>query len=338
MRNPQPDLSAREPSVRPEPGRRRVVQAAVALPLLGLVSACAPRRPLILAGRPWPGYEPIFLAHTLGYLPKQVRLMEPPSHDAMISLLKAGEIDGVMLTLDQIIQLRDEGTDLTIVLVFDISKGADVLLARPGLTRLASLRGRRIGLVDSALGHLMLSMTLEKAGLRPGDVQPRLIAYEHHDLAWARGEVDALLTYEPMATKVRKLGGRPLLSTRDLPDTIFDVLAVRPAALLSHGEVLREALAGHFRALTYLRQNPWDSAYRIATRLEISAEDLIGSLRGMELPDLIGNQRYLSARDGDLHRVTTRLSAIMLQAGIIRRPADLEALYTGAYLPGAPAT
>ena len=309
------------------------MQAASLLPLLGSLAACKAQRPLVLAGRPWPGYEPLFLAHNLGYLPAQVELREPPSHEAMIDLLKAGQIDGVMLTLDQILKLRDQGTDLTIVLVFDISKGADVLLVRPGLSRLTALRGRRIGLVDNALGYLMLSMTLEKAGLGQQDVQTRLIPYESHDVAWARGDVDAILTYEPMATKIRKLGATPLLSTRELPDTIFDVLAVRPAALLSHGAPLRAALLAHFRALTYLRQNPWDSAYRIATRLEISAEELISSLRGMELPDLIGNQRYLSAQDGDLQRVTTRLSAIMLQAGIIRQPVDFDRLYTGAYLP-----
>ncbi len=314
-------------------GRRQALRAVSLLPLLGSLGACTPQRPLVLAGRPWPGYEPMYLARNLGYLPAQVELREPPSHDAMIDLLKAGQVDGVMLTLDQILKLRDQGTDLTIVLVFDISKGADVLLVRPGLSRLAALRGRRIGLVDNALGYLMLSMTLEKAGLRPQDVETRLIDYEGHDAAWARGDVDAILTYEPMATKIRKLGASPLLSTRELPDTIFDVLAVRPAALLTHGEPLRAALLAHFRALTYLRQNPWDSAYRIATHLEISAEELITSLRGMELPDLIGNQRYLSAQDGDLQRVTNKLSAIMLQAGIIRQPVDSKMLYTGAYLP-----
>jgi len=307
--------------------------AAAALPWLVPLAACSPQRPLILAGRPWPGYEPMYLARNLGYLPAQVELRQPPSHDAMIDLLRAKQVDGVMLTLDQILTLRDEGTELVIVLVFDISKGADVLLVRPGITRLDALRGRRIGLVDNALGYLMLSMTLEKAGLRQQDIQTRLVPYEDHDAVWARGDVDAMLTYEPMATKLRKLGARPLLSTRDLPDTIFDVLAVRPESLLSHGEPLRAALAAHFRALAYLRQNPWDSAYRIATHLDISAAEMLSPLRGLELPDLIGNQRYLSAKDGDLQRVTNKLSAIMLQAGIIRRPVDSTLLYSGAYLP-----
>lgn len=322
----------------PAIGRRRALQAVSLLPLLGSLGACGPQRPLILAGRPWPGYEPMYLAHNLGYMPAQVELRRPPSHDAMIDQLKARQVDGVMLTLDQILKLRDEGTELTIVLVFDVSKGADVLLVHPKITQLASLRGRRIGLVDNALGYLMLSMTLEKAGLKPQDVETRLVAYEDHEAAWARGSVDAMLTYEPMATRLRKRGAQPLLSTRGLPDTIFDVLAVRPEALLSHGDQMRAALTAHFRALAYLRQNPWDSAYRIASHLEISADELISSLRGMELPDLIGNQRYLSSQDGDLLRVTNRLSAIMLQAGIIRQPVDIQGLYSSVYLPAAAAS
>jgi hypothetical protein len=65
----------------------------------------------------------------------------------------------------------------------------------------------------------------------------------------------------------------------------------------------------------------------------VTAEEMIGSLRGLELPDLIGNQRYLSAQDGDLQRVTNKLSSIMLQAGIIRQPVDARMLYSSAYLP-----
>lgn len=82
-----------------------------------------------------------------------------------------------------------------------------------------------------------------------------------------------------------------------------------------------------------MRQNPWDAAYQTAPRLNVTAEEMIGSLRGLELPDLIGNQRYLSAQDGDLQRVTKKLSSIMLQAGIIRQPVDARMLYSSAYLP-----
>lgn len=320
------------PATRLTPNRRVLVSAALLAPLAPL-AACSPRRPLVLAGHPWPGYEPLFLARTLGYLPAEVVLQEAPTVQASIDSVRKGEADGAMLTMDEILQLRDQGVPLQIVLVFDVSKGADMLLTQPRIRDLSGLRGQRIGAEDSALGSLMLAMVLDRAVLRPEQVTVRRIVYEEQEAAWARGEVDALVTYEPVATRIRKSGARQLLSTRDMPDTIFDVLAVRPEVLRSHGEVLRATLVGHFRALSYLRQNPWDAAYKTVPHLGVSAEEMISSLRGLELPDLIGNQRYLSAQDGDLLRVARKLSAIMLQAGVISKPVDTNQLYSGAYLP-----
>lgn len=304
------------------------------MPLLWSSAGCAPSKPLVIAGHPWPGYEPMFLAQTLGYLPEGITLLESPTVHASIEAVRNGQVDGAMLTLDEALHLRDQGKPLEIVLVFDVSRGADVFLARPGITALDDLRGKRVAAEDSALGTLMLTMVLENAGLKLADIQLRRIVYEEQEAAWKRGEIDALVTYEPVAGRLKAQGARQLMSTRELPDTIFDVLAVRPDIAEAHAGVLRAALAGHFKALTYLRQNPWDAAYRVAPHLKVTAEELIASLKGLELPDLVGNRRYLSNVDGQLMRVAQRLSTIMLQAGVIQKAVDPRQLYSDRYLPG----
>lgn len=315
--------------------RRTGLAAAALMPLLW-VAGCAPAKPLILSGHPWPGYEPMFLARDLGYMPKNLTLREAPTVHASIEDMKQGRADGAMLTLDEILQLRADGIALEIILVFDVSKGADVLLSRPGITRLGALRGKRIGAEDSALGTLMLTMVLDKAGLQMDDIIPKRIVYEEHEAAWGRGDIDALVTYEPVSGRLKAKGARQLLSTRELPDTIFDVLAVRPEAARAHADTLRAALAGHFKALRYMRQNPWDAAYRVAPRLGVTAEEMIASLRGLELPDVVGNQRYLSGGSGELLRVVNKLSPIMQQAQLIAEPVDTRQLLSSAYLPGDP--
>jgi len=324
-----PDRQAQGPAL----SRRRALLAAglAALPAWG--AGCTQTRPLQLAGHPWPGYEPLFLARTLGYLPAGVELYESATVQETIDAARRGRVDGAMLTLDEVLQLRDQGIPFEVVLVFDVSRGADMLLARPGLPRLDALRGQRVGVEDTALGSLMLTLALDKAGLRPQDITVRHIAYEGHERAWQRGEIDALVTYEPVGSRLKARGARQLLSTRQLPDTIFDVLAMRSDAARVHGNTLRACLAGYFKALTYLRQNPWDAAYRVAPRLQLSAEGVINTLRGLELPDLIGNQRYLSGEDGTLHQATQRLSPLLQQAGLLQRPVDPRQLVTSSYLP-----
>lgn len=316
-----------------QPSRRRRLLLAGAL-LPWVLAACGDGPgPLRLAGHPWPGYEPMFLARALGYLPPDVELQDAPTLQESLQLLRDGQVDGAMLTLDEVLKLRDEGLALQIVLVFDVSRGADMLLARPGLRDLSALRKQRIGVEDSALGALLMTLILEKAGLPRQDVTVVHLAYEQHETAWADQRVDALITYEPVAGKLLARGARQLLSTRQLPDTIFDVLAMRSDGLERHAGNLRAALEGYFRALAYLRQNPWDAAYRVAPRLQISAEALIDSLRGLELPDRVGNLSYLAGANSPLLQASLKLSSIMQQAGLLQRPVNPERLVSSLYLP-----
>ncbi len=332
QRMPRPARTARL-TIPPASRRRRAfIGAGLALPWLG--SGCASQRPLQLAGHPWPGYEPMFLARSLDYLPADVELYESATVQESIEAIGRGRVDGAMLTLDEALRLRDQGMPLEIVLVFNVSRGADMLLTRPTISHLPELRGKRLGVEDTVLGSLMLTLVLEKAGLRPQDVSVQRIAYEAHEKAWQRGDVDALITYEPAGGRLAALGARRLLSTRQLPDTIFDVLVMHREAARVHGDRLRAGLAGYFRALAYLRQNPWDAAYRVAPRLQLSAQGVIDTLRGLELPDVVGNRRYL-AGDGTLQQAAQRLSPILQQAGLLQRPVDPQRLVTNAYLPAA---
>lgn len=328
----RPAFSAPGPPPSIHAHRRRALLTSALSALPWALGGCAPRPPLRIAGHPWPGYEPLFLARTLGYLPAAVELVESETIEETLDQTRTGRVAGAMLTLDELLKLRDQGVALEIVLVFDVSRGADMLLARPEIRSLAALRRQRIGVEDTALGTLMLTLTLERAGLRRDDVVVHRIAYSRHEAAWLGNEIDALITYEPAAGRLLARGARQLLSTRQLPDTIFDVLAVRSDMLERYDETLRASLAAYFKALDYLRRNPWDAAYRVAPRLQISAEDLIDSLRGLELPDLIGNQRYLAA-DSPLLAAALRLSPIMQQAGLLSRPVDTRRLLTNAYLP-----
>ncbi|MDO9195144.1 ABC transporter substrate-binding protein [Rhodoferax sp.] len=313
--------------------RRAAIAAMLAATQPGWLTACSRSNPLRIAGHPWPGYEPLFYAKSQGLLPAGLDLQEMPTVTASINALKEGRTDGAMLTLDEALVLQARGMALEVVLVFDASKGADVLLARKELQGLEQLRGKIIGLEPSTLGELMLAMILEKAGLSRADVTTRYIAFEEQEAAWAGSQLDALITYEPVASRLAG-SARQMLTTRQMPDIIFDVLAIKTDAAHSHAEILRQTLKAHFQTLEQLRRNPWDTAYRMAPHLGIPAEELINSLRGLELLDLVANRSYLARKDGHMVDVARRLSVIMQAAGALSAPAQVETLFNDAYLPG----
>ena len=314
--------------------RRRCV---LLLGVLGpwLSGGCSPPAPLRLVGHPWPGHEPFFLAQQLGHLPSQplLHLQETATLQESLQRLRESRADGALLPLSDVLQLREEGLKLQVVLVLDVSRGADMLLMLAGQRGLSALRGQRIGVEHSSQGTLMLQLALEQAGLQAGDVQIERLPYEQHEQAWERRDIQALVTHEPVAGRLLARGAHAALHTRQLPDTLFHVLAVRSDMLPVHGDTLRTALAGYFQALDYQRRNPWDAAYRMAPRLRISAEALLEAMRGLEQPDRLGNQRYLADTDSALQRIVLQLGPLMQRAGLLRQPVSLLDLDSGDYLP-----
>ena len=304
--------------------------AAAAVPLAG----CG-REPLRIALHPWPGYEFLRLAQGLGWVPEsQVRLVRTANFVESVAAFESGGVDGVGVTLDEALRLRDRGHPVQVVLVFDVSVGADVLLARPEVETLADLRGRRIGVEPSTLGTVMLFEALQAGGLRRADVQVVDLPHDHYS-GWASGELDALVTYEPSLGRLRAEGLVPLFDSRRLPQLIVDVLAVRPDAARRRADALRTLVDAHFRALRRWQVNPVDAGYRLAPLLRVAPEQVPAAYAGLDLPDALYNRRYLTAPAGELTRAAGELARVLVAERLIERAPDLEGLFSVDYLPGA---
>lgn len=281
---------------------------------------------------PWIGYETLYLARELDWLPSNAVLREGKVAGDSLAALKAGAADAAALTLDEVLLARGAGIPLVVVLVFDVSAGADVVLARPGIESLADLAGRRIGVEQSALGSMVLSKTLELAGLTAGAVSVLDVPPDRQRAAWREGRVDAVVTYEPTASLLEREGARRLIDSRQMPDTVFDVLAVRADRAARAGGTLPRLLAAHFQALEHLRVNRQDAVYRIATRQGVGPGDVQQALAGVALPGLAANRRYLMA-GSRLAKAAQMLDALMVRHGLLNRPSRLEGLLDARHLP-----
>ncbi|MCK5188995.1 MAG: ABC transporter substrate-binding protein, partial [Methylococcales bacterium] len=101
---------------------------------------------MIISSHVWPGYDLMFLAQKQGWLvDPNLKLLTTQSATDSIMALSTGQVDGAALTLDEVLLARDKGIPLTIVLVFDISAGADMVLSRAKINSLSELKGKRIG-------------------------------------------------------------------------------------------------------------------------------------------------------------------------------------------------
>lgn len=291
--------------------------------------------PVAVAAHVWVGYEPLFMARDRGWLDAtQATLLETRGAVDSIAALRAGTVQAAALTLDEVLGARATGLALSVVLVFNVSMGADMLLVRPGITQLAQLQGLRIGYEASSVSEVMLAEILSAAGLARQDVELQQIRVDDQPTAWQRRAVDAFISYEPVATRLLAQGMTRLFDSRQVPNTIVDVLAVRSDALgHTHAKALKHLVATHFRALDDLTRNPQDAAYRMAGHLNLPAAGVLSAFRGLMLPRLAENHRLLAGRVPDLHPTARRVADILLRLGILSQSDALTNLINDAYLP-----
>lgn len=316
---------------------RRRFLAATALAPLALAGACSAPSPLTrVGGIVWIGCEPLFLAREMGlYDADAVRLVEMPSGTVNLMALAAGELEAATLTLDQCLLARESGLDVRVILVFDASAGADVILSRPGIERLEDIRGKRIGLEETASGELMLAKLLEKTAFARDDMVTVRVTADRHVEALMAGDVDVLITWEPFATQLQAWGARRLFDSSQFPDLIFDVLVARADALERTPDAFRHLLGGYFQALDHLRASPDEAFRRMSPRMGVSPEQLRTAQQGIRVMDLAANRRWLGGAPPGLASVAGTVARAMVSGKLLKRAPRLESLADPRFLPGA---
>src|SRR5262245_19736949 len=120
-----------------------------------LLAGCArpPETALRIGTNVWVGGEPLYLARDLGRLdPATVQLVEYPSASEVMRAYRNEAIDGMVISLDELFGLAADGLQPRIILVIDISNGADVVVGRSGMRSMSDLKGKSVAVESSALG------------------------------------------------------------------------------------------------------------------------------------------------------------------------------------------
>lgn len=310
---------------------RKLLFVLLSIVVLG---GCTQEPPLRIGSNRWPGYEPLYLARERGYFDNSaVRLVELPSSTDVIQYLRNGSLEGGALTLDEVLSLCAQGIDLRIVLVLDVSNGGDLLLARPGIDRLADLVGKRIGVESTGVGAILLHSALEAAGIPPERVTLVPLTLDEHEEAFLQGRVDALVTFEPVRTKLLQRGAKVLYDSRRMPNPILDVLAVRRQALTRNPIALRTLVRGYFRARHFMETHPQEATKLMAPRLAMKPGEFSRALTTLILPTLADNHRWLAGDRPKLRETAERLLDFMSRHRLIAGACPVQSLATPDFLP-----
>ena len=269
----------------------------------------------------WPGVEPIALADELDYLPESITIMEMPWPSATMRAFENGAADVAVLTLDELLRLAERGHEIRIVLVLDVSNGADGILARPGITGVKDLRGCRIGVGLNSIGSYLLVRALESEGLGLGDVQIVPLNVAESAGAFVEQNLDAVVTSEPFRSKVLESGGVEVFSSKQLPGEIVRVLAVRGEVLESRTPALMQLADGHFKGLEKLLEGaPQEAIEAIARREGLTVQRLKEVLMLLHQPDRAENLKMLTGGPQGLDGTIEKIGRFMAAKGAINKP------------------
>jgi NitT/TauT family transport system substrate-binding protein len=301
--------------------------ATVTLCAAILASCTKAEPPLRVGANVWPGYETLYLARSLGYYDNTpIRLVDYPSGTEEVRAYRNGEIEAAGISIDQALVLAATNPDVKIVVVMDFSDGGDVILGKPEIPNIQSLRNKPVGVESTALGAFIITRALEQKGMSPQDIKIVSLGVSEHERAFKKGTVDAVVTFGSARTKLLAAGAKLLFDSSQIPGEIVDVLIVRNEVIEKQPKALQALVDGRFRALDYLTKNPQDAAIKIAPRTGLTPAQFLESLKGLRSPDLQENQKLLAKTDPSLLKGVKRLSEVMLDNKLLPKAVDTAPL------------
>jgi len=291
-----------------------------------LLTSCSQKtnEPLRVASSPWPGYEPLYLARDIGYLPAdKANIYELPSSDITLESFRNRSADIATLTLDETLDLLHAGVKLRILVVMDSSHGADAVMVTPKIKKLSDLKGKRIAIENIPLGAYMLSRLLDAAKLTRDDVRVLTTAESKHEEMYRQNKADAFITFEPFKTKLAALGAHDVFNSGDIPNEIFDLMVVHEDVYVRRRDEVCNVVRQWYRSLAYMNASPAETAVSISKRLGVEPQEFTAMLSGIRTPTLQENMQLLAGDQPAIVHAARRLSDVMVREGQLPSTVDI---------------
>lgn len=280
----------------------------------------------------WPGYEPLHLADDLNlWSDKDIRLLDYPSASEVIRAFRNKSLDAAALTLDEVLSLHQANIQADVVLVLDVSDGGDVIVSNGQIQQVTDLKGMKVGIENGALGAYVISRALALNNMAISDIQAVSLDISEHERGFKEGLVDAVVTFEPVRSKLLAFGGIEIFNSKQIPGEIVDVLVVRRDYIAEHPDKVAILTKGWFQSLSFLKTKPDEAAAIVGKRLKLTPEQVLASYEGLALGDKTMNSKMLGSQ-GSLNRTLHQLGQTMVEIQLLDALPPLEGVLNDRFI------
>ena len=242
--------------------------------------------PLTIGYSDWPGWVAWEVGIEKGWFEEagvDVRF-EWFDYVASMDAYAAGQLDAVCMTNGDALVTGATGRRSTMAIINDFSNGNDMIVARPGITSVAELAGKKVAVEIGFVGHLLLLRALEKAGLTEDDIELVNVRTNETPMVLASGEVDAIVAWQPNSSQSLQMvpGSTAIYSSANDQGLIYDTLAIAPESLDQYPEQWGKVIEVWYRIVDYIN-DPATSAAAVeimAARVGVAPDKYAQFMKG----------------------------------------------------------
>lgn len=287
---------------------------------------------IAVGSAPWIGCTPLYVAYEKKFFQEaglNLNLREFGTNLEGLPAFSAGQLQGAApMTISEASSLLDEGIDLRVVGIMDLSAGGDAILARNSIGSIADFKGKEVVVQKGGVGHFFLLQVLAEAGLSEKDIRIIDADAETSATTYQAGNAEIAYTYSPFLEKANAAqpDGRIIYDSAKMPTAIIDLYVVRTDFAQQQPQAVEAFLSSIFRALEFLKTEPQESHTIAAKYLEVQPQEVEAQLKGVRLPDLQTHQEMLNNPQSDLYVLKSMqaMAEFLKDQGQIKTVPDLS--------------
>ncbi|OAJ93450.1 ABC transporter substrate-binding protein [Vibrio bivalvicida] len=285
--------------------------------------------PMTVARGYWPGTFWIEIADQKDWFEEaglDVKLFDThPDYWGSLKAMVDGEIDNNNFTLFDLIQFNISGSDIVMVNISDNSMGVDAIVASPEVASITDLKGKAIGVDQGTYLEYILDVVLKRHGVSASDVIKVNVSGEEAASEFAKGKLDAIVTWEPIASQaIESRQGHKLFDTSEIP-------GISPSGLSFHRSFINERYADvqafinvWHKTTQFIFDHPIEAYSIIANIYGVPLEDVQAFAQLNHIVDLRGNVTSFSYGAGfqSLHGTARQINKFLIEQNVTQSQVD----------------
>ena len=280
----------------------------------------------------------------------KLRYQDELDQEQRTKLLNQGKADLMVTSLDQFLQQKPQGK---IVGLIDRTVGADAVILNtkkyPELKSLSDLsqllqqarsQGQQLILTfaaDTASESLALVVSgkfeeLKLTNFQIKEVENASDAFQL--LQDPKENVAVAVLREPYVTQARRQGDTVILSSKDTPEAVIDVIVASERLIQTKPDQISELLEAYYRRIDANVREPSQLQAQIADDGQLPANEAAAVLQGIEFFTALESKEWMN--DGNLEKRIGSIAAVLVLAGYLNEvPQTPKELFAPEFIAKA---